>query len=65
MNDDERFSALIVLSIMLTLVIISGIVGVISGKSSMRTEAIEAGAAEWRIDPQTGVAEFHWIGSEK
>lgn len=33
-----------------------------SEHENIRQEAIDAGAAHWEIDPQTGVREFVWNG---
>lgn len=39
-------------------------IGFSMGRRSIRHQAIEAGVAEYRCDPQTGVTEFHFKGLE-
>ena len=34
--------------------------GYTAGEKSVRRAAIAAGAAHWRVDPQTGETEFAW-----
>ena len=38
--------------------------GILLGTDNIRTEAIEHGVAEWRIDSKTGVISFHWLGDD-
>ncbi len=37
-------------------------IGFIAGRGLCREEALDAGAAEWRIDPKTGEKSFVWLG---
>jgi hypothetical protein len=39
--------------------------GYVCGEDSTQSKAIEAGVAEWRIDPKTGKKSFHFITSSK
>lgn len=35
--------------------------GEIDGRDGVRAGAIEAGVAEWKIDPKTGERRFEWL----
>lgn len=35
-----------------------------AGIRETQASAIEAGAAEWRIDPKTGEKQFTWLGAK-
>lgn len=57
--DAASFWGGIVVCIVLVIVPI-GFIASYNGASMVRKEAIEAGAAEYRVDPKTVVTEFHW-----
>lgn len=38
--------------------------GPVQVRDGVRTEAIEAGVAEYRVDPKTGETSFHWLKKE-
>jgi len=37
------------------------VLGFLIGAAGWQESAIEAGVAEWRVDPKTGETEFVWI----
>ncbi len=53
------------IAIVLLLFVVSFVGGLKTMQWASRCSAIEAGVAEWRCDPQTGVAEFVWLGNPK
>lgn len=46
------------------LVVVATIVGLIAGGRNEMRYAIEAGVAEWRINPKTGESTFHYLTPE-
>ena len=41
------------------------IAGNTNGAAMVRSRAIEAGVAEWRVDPKTGATQFVFKGAKK
>ncbi|MFN4217436.1 MAG: hypothetical protein ACK4HQ_08570 [Brevinematales bacterium] len=63
----ERDTAVDIVFFIMIIVFLDGsfMVGWAAGTEGHQKESIEAGVAEWRIDPKTGEKSFHFITPTK
>ena len=65
MNDNEKalFFAAVVAGVIAA--IVGLMLGCYRGTQDVRSQAIQAGVAEYHCDPQTGVTEFRFLTTDK
>lgn len=64
MKDEKFLTALIAVAVFLIGMLVGSIAGFQEAKASMRKEAVKAGIAEWRSDPETGGTVFVYLTRE-
>lgn len=65
MNREDVGAWLVVIMLVVVLPLFSAWCGYQKGRDRLQKESIEAGVAEWRIDPKTGEKRFEFIKPER